>query len=172
MSELYRLIFRGEVLDGQHPAVVRRKLGQLLSLDEARLDRLFSGQPVVVKAEADAASAARFQELFRKAGARLVVGPAPSAVTAAVADSAVPAVTAAPAAASAAPVAPGGTTGFEPEVLPVGSDVLREDERQAWEPREIDTAHLELQEPGAALPEPPPAPPPPDTSKFRLVDPE
>jgi Tfp pilus assembly protein FimV len=190
MNERYRLIFRGELLDGQHPAVVRRKLGQLLALDEARLDRLFSGQAVVVKAEADAESAERFEQLFRKAGARLSVGPAPPAGAAvpahpgpAVAEESpagpdtaetpsapVPSAPA-PSAGTDSADAAGAAPGFAPEILPVGSDVLREDEREPWEPRDIDTAHLSLQAPDAPLPEPPPGPPPPDTSKFRLIDP-
>jgi len=27
MSDTYKLVFRGEVLEGQHPAVVRKRLG-------------------------------------------------------------------------------------------------------------------------------------------------
>ena len=144
MSETYKLVFRGEVLEGQHPAVVRRRLGELLSIDEARLERLFSGQPVVVKAEADEATAARFEGLFRKAGARLWALARPPAVE----------------------------PDFDPELLPVGSDVLREDERQPWQPRDIDTGHLALQDPAdLRVEDPGPVPPPPDTSRLKLLDP-
>lgn len=177
MSELYRLIFRGEVLEGQHAAVVRRKLGQLLSIDEVRLDRLFSGQPVVVKADADAESAARYQGLFRKAGARLRVAPMPVQAADAAAPPAVaakPSMAAPPAHldAPAPALAPDtrADSGFDPELLPVGSDVLREDEREPWEPREIDTAHLALQAQDAPLPDSPPPPSPPDTSRLSLLD--
>ena len=34
MDERYRLIFRGEILDGQHRAVVKRRLTELLDLKE------------------------------------------------------------------------------------------------------------------------------------------
>jgi len=54
----------------------------------------------------------------------------------------------------------------------VGSDVLREDEREPWCPREIATDHLALQDPSQlVIDEGPPPPPPPDTSRFRLLEP-
>jgi hypothetical protein len=73
MDESYRLVFRAEMLDGQHRAVVRRRLIELLKIDEATADKLFSGQPVIIKRSVDAAGAARYQNLFRRAGARLRV---------------------------------------------------------------------------------------------------
>jgi hypothetical protein len=170
MNAQFRLLFRGEVLGGQHPAVVRKKLGQLLGLDDARLERLFSGQLVIVKAEADADTAARIEATFRKAGAQLEV----EALESAAAASAVPErerSDRAEAGQAAASMTTPAARGFAPEVLPVGSDVLREDEREAWTAREIDTAHIMLQAADAKLPEAPPAPPAPDTSRLSLLDP-
>ncbi len=93
MDERYRLIFRGELLDGQHRAVVKRRLAELLKLQDAQVDRLFGGKPVILKRDVDRETAARYQALFKKAGGRLRVsaanaadssghaeaGPAPSA---------------------------------------------------------------------------------------------
>jgi hypothetical protein len=150
MSELYKLVFRGELIEGQHAAVVRRNLGQLLSIDDQRLDQLFSGQAVVVKAQTDVDSATRLQALFKKAGARLRVIPLVDA---------------------AAPVRAGGLDGVE--VLPPGSEVLREDERQPWIPRNVATDHISLAAAdGAPLERRDPAPPPPDTSHLSLLDPD
>lgn len=73
MDEKYRLIFRGETLEGQHRAVVKRRLMELLKLDPARLEKLFSGEPVVLKRDADRKTAARYQALFKQAGGRLRV---------------------------------------------------------------------------------------------------
>lgn len=73
MDEKYRLIFRGELLDGQHRAVVKRRLTELLKLKEGQAEKLFSDQPVVLKREADRETAARYQALFKKAGAQLRV---------------------------------------------------------------------------------------------------
>ncbi|MFW6094126.1 MAG: hypothetical protein ACODAC_09150 [Pseudomonadota bacterium] len=120
MSEVYRLVFRGEVLEGQHPAVVRKRLARLASFGEAQLDTLFSGKSVVLKRAADGAAAARYQAVFRKAGARLRVVPV--------------------AAGEDAPTAPG----FE--LLPPGSDVLRADERPVVAAPEVDTSGLAVQE--------------------------
>jgi hypothetical protein len=75
MEDRYRLVFRGELLDGQHRAVVKKKLGALLKVDGERLDQLFAGENVVVRKEADTATAARFQAAFKQAGARLRVLP-------------------------------------------------------------------------------------------------
>lgn len=73
MDEKYQLVFRGEVLDGQHRAVVKRRLMESLKLNEAQADRLFGGAAVVLKKSVDAKTAAGFQGLFKKAGARLRV---------------------------------------------------------------------------------------------------
>ena len=52
MDERFRLVFRGEILEGQHRAVVKRRLTDLLKLSEAQLDKLFSGNPVTIKRDA------------------------------------------------------------------------------------------------------------------------
>ena len=73
MSEGYRLVFSGEVEEGQHPAVVKKRLAAVLKLDEQRMDMLFSGKSVVVKKAADEPTAKRYQQAFKKAGAVLRV---------------------------------------------------------------------------------------------------
>ena len=75
MDDVYRLIFRGEVLQGQHPSVVKKRLAKSLKLDEAQSEELFAGQPVVLKREADTKTAAKFQALFKEAGGRLRLMP-------------------------------------------------------------------------------------------------
>ena len=73
MGETYRLVFRGEVLEGQHRAVVRRRLTELMRLSEPQVEKLFSGDPVVLKSDVDRKTAARYQTLFKQAGGRLQV---------------------------------------------------------------------------------------------------
>jgi hypothetical protein len=73
MAETYRLVFRGEVLEGQHRAVVKRRLSELLHLDDARVEKLFSGKPVLLKRGVDRDTAARYQAQFKQAGGRLRV---------------------------------------------------------------------------------------------------
>ncbi|MEM1231534.1 MAG: hypothetical protein AAGI15_13415 [Pseudomonadota bacterium] len=153
MSEQYRLLFQGELLEGQHPAVVRKKLRELLKLDDAQLERLFSGDRIVVKKAVDEATAAKYLGAFRKAGAklRLEEGASASAATAASepanADAAAPGPKGAQAAASAEATGP--DSGLS--LSPAGSDLLQASERTAATPREVATDHLSLAEPGAAL---------------------
>jgi hypothetical protein len=128
MDEAYRLVFRGEVLEGQHPAVVRRRLIQALQLNDAQAEKLFGGHPVVVKKSADTATAARYQDLFKQAGARLRVMPlaseSPTAEQSTASD----------------PGEDARAAGLE--VMPSGSDILRSDERSTFEELEIDLSHL------------------------------
>lgn len=86
MDEKYRLVFRGEVLDGQHRAVVKRRLMESLKLTDDQAEKLFSGSAVVLKKSVEAKVAARYQAVFKQAGGRLRVHPigetAPAAATA------------------------------------------------------------------------------------------
>ncbi len=142
MTDRYKLLFRGEVLEGQHQAVVRKRLAAAAGFDDAALEKLFSGRLVVVKRDADAGAAARFQALFRKAGARLRVVPVEADGATSTAAIHRPAEASFPSSApeAAAPPGPG-----EFELLPAGSDVLRAEERTPWQPREIDTGGLTLE---------------------------
>jgi hypothetical protein len=73
MDEKFRLVFRGELLDGQHRAVVKRRLAERLKLDDGQIEKLFSGDSVVVKRDADRETAARYQSVFKQAGCVLRV---------------------------------------------------------------------------------------------------
>lgn len=166
MSDSYKLVFRGEVLEGQHPAVVRKRLGAAASFSDDQLDKLFSGQPVVVKRVADTATAARLQGLFKNAGARLRVLPvdeeAPDGASAGPPSEAPAATPRPPASQDGAPAA------FE--LLPAGSDVLREDERPMQRAREVDTGDLALEKARFVVEEPQPAAPAPDVSGITVAD--
>ena len=83
MSERFRLLFRGEILEGQHQAVVKKRLAKLLGIDEAKAERLFAGKSVVIKKDADRATAERYQAEFKHAGARLRVANGNLAVSSA-----------------------------------------------------------------------------------------
>lgn len=157
MSERYRLLFRGEVLDGQHPAVVRKRLGEGGRFDADQLDKLFSGKPVVLKRDADAATAARLQALFRSAGARLRVLPLED-----LSDGAADAGSAAGSAAATAP---------DWEILPAGSDLLRAEERDAPQPLQIDTGGLSLAPEGPVVKAVRPVPAAPDVSHLSVAEP-
>ncbi len=144
MSDAYRLVFSGEVIDGQHPAVVRKRLAAVLKLADDKMDVLFSGKAVVVKRSADEGTAARYQQAFQKAGARLRVLPAEG-------DEAVPAA-APPRAAPVPDAAPAGDQPPSPaddaaglSVLPAGTPMLEEEERARVAAVDIDTSHISVQ---------------------------
>ena len=128
MSDLYRLIFTGEIAEGQHLAVVKRRLSAVLKLDDERVEMLFAGKPVVVKKAADDKTAARYQAVFDKAGARLRVLPIDKAASGE--QSAPP-----PARADDRPL----------DILPVGSDILTDKERAQPVESDINTSHLSVQ---------------------------
>jgi hypothetical protein len=117
----HKLVFCGEVLEGQHPAVVRKRLATLASYEAEHLDLLFSGRPVVIEEQADSATAADLQTLFKRAGARLHSTEMPKAVQPTL------------------------------QLLPSGSPVLDEHERRQWQPREVDTSGLSMAELGVRL---------------------
>ena len=69
-EDRYNIVFAGKLLSGTDPARTREKLGSTFRLDDAQLDNLFSGRPVVVKRDVDLITATRFQQAFLAAGAR------------------------------------------------------------------------------------------------------
>ncbi len=72
-EERFDLSYRGDLSPGADPAQVRERLTALFKLSEAGAERLFTGRPVIVKRNADAATVARFTEVFEHAGAVLTV---------------------------------------------------------------------------------------------------
>jgi len=154
MDDVYRLIFRGEVLQGQHSSVVKKRLAKSLNLNEAQSEKLFSGQSVVLKREADTKTAAKFQALFKQAGARLRVMSVEAADTPKVSE---PELSSSDAG-SASRVDPKTETGTVPDpaedtfdVMPAGSDVLTAAERQVDAVVEINTDHISVDEVGSDL---------------------
>lgn len=153
MSDDFRLVFSGEVTEGQHPAVVKKRLAAVLKLDDARMDVMFSGKAVVVKKQTDEKTAARYQAVFEKAGARLRVLPLEEGVS--------------PASESARPdPANNADKDADPQqaeqetqtedgglqVMPVGADLVSREERGPEAPAAMpDVDHLTLAELGAQL---------------------
>ena len=84
MSEArYHVVFAGQLVKGADPDTVKANLGRLFKMDAARVGKLFSGQPVVLKKDADQATAMKFRAALKQAGAECVLKPlgenAPSA---------------------------------------------------------------------------------------------
>lgn len=75
MDPRVQLVFRGEVQPGHQLDDVKRRLGQLLKLDDVRLGQLFSGSRTVLKRSLLAEEAQRYVEHLTRIGARIVVEP-------------------------------------------------------------------------------------------------
>mgnify|MGYP003625782622 CR=1 FL=1 len=73
MEPTYRVYFAGEVLEGHNAAEVRANLGKLFKADAATLDKLFSGQPQLVKRDCDKATALKYKQALEKSGARPLI---------------------------------------------------------------------------------------------------
>lgn len=65
----YNIVFRGELVSGADPDQVRRNLAQLFKMEPERVEKLFTGKPVVLKKEADQATAMKMRAALKKAGA-------------------------------------------------------------------------------------------------------
>lgn len=75
MSELFNVVFSGEVSGRADPAVVRANVGKLFNASEAVLHKLFSGQPVAVKKMVDRATAMKVRAMMKQAGAETRMVP-------------------------------------------------------------------------------------------------
>lgn len=80
-DQRYDLSYRGLLSPGADPEETRRRLGAIFKLGETGLERLFTGKPVIVKRDVDAATAAHYERLFAQAGAELTVVPLESAAS-------------------------------------------------------------------------------------------
>ncbi len=87
MSEQhYDIFFRGEVLDGFEPDLVKTNVGQLFKASPEKLEQLFSGKIIPLKKDLDKATSAKFKQALEKAGAKIYIklaaGVAPISPTA------------------------------------------------------------------------------------------
>jgi hypothetical protein len=70
-DERFDLSYAGDLVPGADASIVRDRLTAVFKLSEQGIERLFTGQPVIVKRGADAATVARFEQVFAQAGAIL-----------------------------------------------------------------------------------------------------
>lgn len=73
---MYRIVFQGQLREGETREAVSARLGKLFRIeDPVRLERLFSGQTVTIKKSLDEAAARRYVDVLTKAGAVVDVEP-------------------------------------------------------------------------------------------------
>ncbi|HYN76179.1 MAG TPA: hypothetical protein VES73_00095 [Lamprocystis sp. (in: g-proteobacteria)] len=78
-DERFDLSYLGLIAEGADPTHTRQRLCGIFKLTDKGADRLFTGRPVIVKRDVDAATAARFKKVFAQAGAILTITPVAAA---------------------------------------------------------------------------------------------
>ncbi|MBD3643604.1 hypothetical protein [Alcanivorax sp.] len=71
----FHIVFAGQLVKGSDPVTVKANLGKIFKMDAARVEKLFSGQPVVLKKDADQATAMKFRAVLKQAGAECELRP-------------------------------------------------------------------------------------------------
>jgi len=70
MSEArFNVVFSGQLVAGADPSKVRANLANAFRMDIGKVESLFSGKRVVVKKDADQATAMKFRAVMKQAGA-------------------------------------------------------------------------------------------------------
>lgn len=93
-DKTFEVVFRGRVLKGYETADVKKKLAALFKINEATAEKLFSGKRVTVKKGLDEATARKYRDVLRSAGANASIvtvgagGNAPKAASKPAAESA------------------------------------------------------------------------------------
>jgi hypothetical protein len=144
MTNYYSVIFRGDIVLGKNLVDVKQKLAQLFKVDDARIERMFIGRPVPLKANIALVQAKKYQAVLAQVGV----------VTTIIDSSADMASNAKKVSAkslaqktSAADTSPMKTSTAKPPVTvfslaPAGSDLL--DDRQQRSHTPVDIAHIAL----------------------------
>jgi hypothetical protein len=74
-DERFDLSYKGLIAPGADPDRARERLTAIFKLTDKGAERLFTGKPVIVKRDVDAATAAQLEKVFAHAGAVLTVTP-------------------------------------------------------------------------------------------------
>ena len=71
----FHIVFSWKLVGGADLSTAKSNLARLFKMDDAWVEKLFSGQPVVIKKDADQATAMKFRALMKQAGAECEVRP-------------------------------------------------------------------------------------------------
>lgn len=127
-GQRFDLLFRGDIAPGRRLDQVRARVQELFQIDDDRAARLFSGRPTIIRRDLDAAGAERYRAALAAAGALVELRPVVGAV-------------------SEAP--PGPVPADDWTLAPLGTDVLRPEERRGPEAVRVDIDHLTVEPVGA-----------------------
>lgn len=174
----YDIYFRGEILPGADAAQVKSAIAQIFKADDAKLAILFSGKVNTIKKSVDKATAAKYQQAFKKAGAKAVITLAKEEQSSEV-SAAAPVDAQQESVSTSKPDNTSDNTSAIKQaiadanwdVLPSGSDLLKPDERRDIPDVDIDTSSIKVVSPFAEIEvENKPIPPAPDTSHISVAE--
>ena len=77
---MFQLVFKGECVPGTDPAAVRNNAKALFKASVEQLDRMFSGQPVVIRNKLEQVQAEKYLAVLKKHGMVAYVQPMAGAV--------------------------------------------------------------------------------------------
>lgn len=137
----YDIYFRGEVLPGFDGEQVKQSIATLFKASDSKLEQLFSGKVNVIKKSVDKATAAKYQQAFKKAGAKAVITLAKDEQL----KNETQSLKAEPKKDKKDEVQ--SEQGNSWDVLPVGSDLLKPDERRQVEDPDIDVSAIKMVSP-------------------------
>ena len=69
----YTILFKGEAIEGADINIVKAHFAKLFKANDTKLAQLFSGKVVALKKDLIKSDAAKFQQLFKKAGAKIYI---------------------------------------------------------------------------------------------------
>lgn len=139
---LYDIYFRGEVLPGEDIAKVKAAVAKIFKANDAKLAILFSGKVNPIKKSVDKATAAKYQKVFKQAGAKAIITLAKEQQSSKKVED--------------KSVSPASVPNSVPnkvesqgswDVLPSGSDLLKPDERKDIPDVDIDTSAIKVVSP-------------------------
>jgi len=169
----YDIYFRGEILAGADDAQVKAAVAKIFKADAAKLATLFSGKVNTIKKSVDKATAAKYQQAFKQAGAKAVITVAKVAQTAET-SATQPIGQKAKTSSVEKNTETDNTTPVNEgnwDVLPSGSDLLKPAERRDIPVVDIDTSAIKVVSPFAEIEEADKVvPPAPDTAHISVAD--
>ena len=147
----YDIYFRGEILAGADDVQVKAAIAKIFKADAAKLATLFSGKVNTIKKSVDKATAAKYQQVFKQAGAKAVITVAKVAQTTAPAAQSISQKSQTSSVAKNTEAENTSVTEGNWDILPSGSDLLKPAERRNVPDVDIDTSAIKVVSPFAEV---------------------
>jgi len=80
-TQTYRILFKGEIEQGQELVQVKERLAKLFKISHERVERLFTGKLITLNHDIDYKKAQEYSTGLKNAGARFIIEPMPEPAT-------------------------------------------------------------------------------------------